>query len=194
MTSRPALVALLASPRRQGNSAALLHAFLKPLRAWSVQVFHLPAMSVHPCQACDHCLRSPQYRCRFADDLQKLLPAWDRAAALVLSTPVYFYGFPAQAKAVVDRCHPLYHDPHWQTRARRPAYLLANCAAPQKSELSIITREARAFLNTLAFDLAGELLVPGLGSRDARRRLAWAQKRAETLALGLNRRIGRTAC
>jgi multimeric flavodoxin WrbA len=151
-------------------------------------------MSVHPCQACDLCLRSPHYRCRFADDFQKLLPAWDRAAALVLSTPVYFYGFPAQTKAVVDRCHPLFHDAHWQKHARRPAYLLANCAAPQKSELAIITREARAFLNTLAFDLTGQLLVPGLGNRDAGRRLAWAQKRAEALGGALNRRAGSTSC
>jgi len=128
MSKPPVLVALLASPRRQGNSAALLQAFLKPLRAWDVKVFHLPSLNVHPCQACDHCLREKTYHCRFADDMPKLIRAWETASALVLSTPVYYYSLPAQTKAVVDRCHPLFHDSHWQKHARRPGYLLANGA------------------------------------------------------------------
>ncbi|NTV53341.1 MAG: flavodoxin family protein [Candidatus Firestonebacteria bacterium] len=190
MATRPVLVALLASPRRQGNSAALLQAFLKPLTAWDVRVFHLPSLSIHPCQACDHCLRRKTYRCRYADDMTNLIQAWDTATALVLSTPVYYYGFPSQAKAVIDRCHPLFHDSHWQKHARRPAYLLANCAASQKSEFKVITHEARAFLNTIAFKLTGELLVTGMGSRNAGERLVWAQKRAETLGKALNGRKG----
>ena len=194
MASRPVLVALLASPRRRGNSAALLQAFLKPLHAWDMRVFHLPSQNVHPCLACDRCLRQQTYRCRFADDMAKLIHVWDTASALVLSTPVYYYGFPAQAKAVIDRCHPLFHDPHWQKHARRPAFLLANCAASQKTELNIISHEARAFLNTIAFSVVGELLVPGMGNQDAVRRLGWAQKRAEALGNQLRRFSGKIPC
>jgi len=186
MATRPALVALLASPRRQGNSAALLQAFLKPLRAWDVQVFHLPSLRVRPCQACDLCLRQKTYRCRFPDDMSKLIRAWETASALVLSTPVYYYSLPAQTKAVVDRCHPLFHDSHWREHPRRPAYLLANCASPRKTEFKVITHETRAFLNTLAFTLVGELLVPGMGNLNAPQLLQAAKKRAETLGKRLD--------
>jgi multimeric flavodoxin WrbA len=188
MSKPPVLVALLASPRRQGNSAALLQAFLKPLRAWDVKVFHLPSLNVHPCQACDHCLREKTYHCRFADDMPKLIRAWETASALVLATPVYYYSLPAQAKAVVDRCHPLFHDSHWQKHARRPGYLLANCASAKKTEFKVMLHEVRAFFNTLAFDLAGELLVPGMGNQNALKLLSSAQKRAEALGKRLSRR------
>ena len=193
MKNRPLLVALLASPRLQGNSASLLQAFLKPLSGWDVRIFHLPALNIRPCQACDHCLRHKTFRCRFDDDMPKLLRAWENAA-LVLSTPVYYYGFPAQAKAVVDRCHPLFHDPHWQHRAQRPAFLLANCAAPQKNEFKVITHEARAFLNTIAFKITNELLVPGMGSQDAARRLRWGRVRAAALGKKLSRAAGMFSC
>jgi multimeric flavodoxin WrbA len=182
MATRPVLAALLASPRRQGRSAALLAAFLKPLRAWDIRFFHLSAISVLPCTGCDHCLNHPpDYPCRQRDALPKLVKVLDQADALVLAAPVYYYGFPAQAKAVIDRTYPMYHHPYWQRHARRPAFFLASCASSKRDEFRAIVPEAKAFLNTLAFHYTDALLVTGMDRRDARQRLAGAKIRAERL-------------
>jgi multimeric flavodoxin WrbA len=189
MAKRPVLAALLASPRPQGHSASLLAAFLKPLRSsWDIRFFHLSALTIKPCLGCNRCIQTKTFRCFRRDAFPKLLAAWDQADALVLSAPVYFYGFPAQAKAVIDRCHPLFHDSHWTKHIRRPGYFLANCDAAARSEFKVITSEARAFMNTIAFEYAGDLLVPGMSNRDAKVRLARACLRAQSLGRTLGRK------
>jgi hypothetical protein len=115
-----------------------------------------------------------------------LIRDFDRADAVVLATPVYFYGFPAQAKAVIDRCQDLWLDPRWRRRRKRPAFFLATCARPRLVEFAVIRREARAFLNTIGFKIQGELLIPGLDRSDAPTRLRRAQVRAARLSRALN--------
>jgi multimeric flavodoxin WrbA len=114
--------------------------------------------------------------------MQKIFSWLDRAGAVVLSTPVYFYGFPSSAKAVIDRCHPLWHDPVWRQKPKRPAFFLANCAASRNQEFNVILQEGRAFLNTVGFKIQAKLLVPGMDRKDANQRLRWAEKRARALA------------
>ncbi len=181
MAKRPALVALLASPRPQGHSAALLSAFLKPLVSWDIMFFQVSSLRLKPCIGCNHCLTTKTHQCFQHDAFPKLINAWDKATAMVLAAPVYFYGFPSQAKAMIDRCHPLFHDSHWIKHARRPGFFLADCGAAQKSEFKAIVPEAKAFMNTLGFDYTGELLVPGMSNRNATTLLHQAQRRAHVL-------------
>jgi len=111
-----------------------------------------------------------------------LIRLFDRADALVLASPVYFYSLPAQAKAVVDRCHPLWHDPYWRERPRRPAFFLSTCASEKPDEFQVIVREVKAFFNTLGFRYAGELLVSGMDRSDASVRLTRALRAARSLS------------
>lgn len=172
----PLLLALQASPRPHGSTARLLSAFLRAGRGWRVRRVPLSRLDISPYGAA----RSPR------DAMDRLIAEFDRADALVLAAPVYFYGFPSQAKAVIDRCHPLWHDPRWRTRPRRPAFFLSTCAAVRTAEFAVIRREARAFLNTIGFRLRGELLVPGLDRADAGARLRRAGVQAARLARSLD--------
>lgn len=180
MASQPLLLSLLASPRPSGVSARLLNAFASHARGYRIQKIFLPALQVLPCRACPQCRAAR--RGRSASELARLFALFDRASALVLSTPVYFYGFPAAAKAVIDSCQPLWRDPYWRRRPKRPAYFLANCAAYRRDEFAVIVREAKAFLNTIGFYCAGQLLVPGMDRKDAPRLLRAALKKAAALS------------
>lgn len=172
----PILLALQASPRPRGSNARLLSAFLRASRGWRVHRIPLCLLRISPYHA-------PRPR---RDAMDRLISEFDRADALVLAAPVYFYGFPAQVKAVIDRCQPLWHDPRWRRRPKRPAFFLSTCARSRTAEFEVIRREARAFLNTIGFRVHGELLVPGLDRADAGARLRRAGVRAARLARSLD--------
>lgn len=176
----PRLVALQGSPRPHGTCARLLKAFCKGARGWEIRWVDLSSLRVLPCQGCNSCLKTRV--CRHRDDMLKLIHWLDMAQAVVLAAPVYFYGFPAQVKAVIDRCHPLWHDPYWQQRLPRGGFLLSSCGRNLLSEFTAFRREARAFFNTIGCRMAGELLVPGLETKSARGRIAAAVVKSRRLA------------
>lgn len=180
---QPILLSLLASPRLRGANARLLTAFQSGARGWHIQRFNLSQRPVPPYGL------SPQRRpARIQPGAMTELVDWfDRADALVVASPVYFYGFPAHAKAMIDRCHPLYHNPYWRRRPKRPAYFISTCAASRRREFEIIVREAKAFFNTIGFQYAGDLLVPGMDACDAAVRLERSLSRARALGRRLNR-------
>jgi multimeric flavodoxin WrbA len=120
--------------------------------------------------------------------MTSLVRWFDQADAMVLASPVYFYGFPAQAKAVIDRCQPLWSDPVWRRRPKRPAVFISTCAASRRSEFSVIVREARAFANTIGFKILHTVLVTGLDRTDATIRLSQAERRAIRLGRLFSRR------
>lgn len=105
-TDRPRrLLILVASPRRDGNSATLAQAVLRGARGAGHEAEvrfiddHLQGF-VRDCRQC----RDADGRCRIQDDyaelfFQRFLPA----DGLALCTPVYWYGMSAQAKAFFDR-------------------------------------------------------------------------------------------
>lgn len=183
---RPLLLALLGSPRPRGSCAQLLSAFCRDLRGWQILRVPLTALQLLPCQGCDKYRRTDI--CRKTEDMRQLIAWFDDAQALILAAPVYFYGLPAPVKAMVDCCHPLWHRRRWKTRAKRPAFFLSTCGAPRRSEFEVIRRESRAFLNTIGFQVAGEMLLPGLEKSDRSQRLARAKLRAR----GLGKRFARS--
>ncbi|MEW6517190.1 MAG: flavodoxin family protein [candidate division FCPU426 bacterium] len=176
----PLLLALLGSPRPQGACAQMLRAFCAGASNWKIKKINLFRLHIRPCLGCESCQKSRI--CRHVDDMVELFRWLDQAQAVVLSAPVYFYGLPAPTKAVVDRCHPLWHDPYWQQRHRRPGFLLSACGRNLLSEFDILRRETIAFFNTIGCRLEGEVLLPGRENKDASKRLTAAIRKSRHLA------------
>ncbi len=98
------IVVLTGSPRKNGNSLALAEAFIKAAekKGHTITRFDAADMTVDGCRACDACYQSGQ-ACTFDDDFNKMAPAIEAADAVVLATPLYWYTFPSQIKAVIDK-------------------------------------------------------------------------------------------
>ncbi|QWP78109.1 flavodoxin family protein [Lysobacter sp. K5869] len=99
------LLILVASPRRNGNSAALAGAALRGARAAGLDASvefiddHLSGL-LRDCRQC----RDEHGQCRIEDGFTRFF--FDRfldVDGLALCTPVYWYGMSAQAKAFFDR-------------------------------------------------------------------------------------------
>jgi multimeric flavodoxin WrbA len=100
------IIAVLGSPRPQGNSNTLARAFLQAARerGAKTQEFLLNQMDFRGCQACMAC-KTKSDTCSLEDDLAPLLDALRKADVLVLASPVYFGDLSSQMKAFFDRTY-----------------------------------------------------------------------------------------
>ena len=100
------VLAINGSPRKNGNTALLLHEALAPLReaGWDVESVHLGGKKIQGCRGCEKCAELKNGRCVFDNDiLNELLQKMLAADAMILGTPCYFTDMSAELKALVDR-------------------------------------------------------------------------------------------
>lgn len=100
------------SPKRDGNTAALVEWFADGARSEDAQVEIVQAASLKlkaaGCTSCRACQTIKEYRCVIDDDAAPVLAKMVGADAIVMASPLYFFAASAQLKAVVDRMFSLY--------------------------------------------------------------------------------------
>ena len=117
------VLVLKSSPRLNGNSNTLagqLESGAKEAGA-RVESFMLHDMDIRPCDACDECRDTGV--CVVKDDMQQIYPLLEKADAIALASPVYWFTISAQAKACIDRWYALSHIPG-KFRGKRFGFLL----------------------------------------------------------------------
>jgi multimeric flavodoxin WrbA len=70
-----------------------------------VESLLLHHMDIRPCDACDVCQETGV--CIVKDDMQKIYPLLEKADAIVIASPVYWFTFSAQIKLCIDRWYAL---------------------------------------------------------------------------------------
>lgn len=97
---------LMGSPRKRGNTAALLEPFCEELRAGGAETetVWLYDRDVRPCIACRACQRDwTGFGCSQADDVQAIFDLVLESDLIVLATPVYSWYCTPPMKALLDR-------------------------------------------------------------------------------------------
>jgi multimeric flavodoxin WrbA len=100
----------LGSARREGNTAKVLGWVEDALRAGGHEVdrANLYDYNIRACTGCNTCkLDQDAPGCIIEDDQDALLQRVLESDALIISSPLYCWGFGAQAKAFLDRCYAL---------------------------------------------------------------------------------------
>ena len=120
-------------------------------------------LKIAPCRECSGCARAGV--CVIKDDMAKLARHLLKADKIVVAAPIFFYGLPAQLKAVVDRSQAL-----WERRRlsssplRTPVgvfVLLAGATRGRRLfEGSLLTLQY--FAQSFNGCLSGKLLVCGV--------------------------------
>lgn len=100
------IVCLLASPRANGNSAAIAERFLEKAGCLGaeIQTYSLNTLRYRGCQGCMVC-KTKRDSCVLKDDLTKVLNAVRTTDILVVATPVYWCDINAQLKTFIDRTY-----------------------------------------------------------------------------------------
>ena len=100
------VLVLMGSPRKEGNTAALLRPFCEELSAAGadVETVWLYEKDLRPCVACRTCQQDwTAFGCPQGDDMAEIFDAVLRCDLLVLATPVYAWYCTPPMKAVMDR-------------------------------------------------------------------------------------------
>ncbi len=100
------VVALLGSPRRNGNSSGMAKMFTSILadNGYEVTFHYLNGLQYRGCQACNGCKERTDY-CVLHDDLFPVLKDVQQADVIVLASPVYWGDISAQLKGFIDRTY-----------------------------------------------------------------------------------------
>lgn len=95
---------LTGSPHPQGTTALLADEFSAGAKEAGHEIVRIDAakLDIHPCLGCFHC-RNNEGRCVYEDDMRQIYPHLLAAEAVVLVTPLYYFGMTAQLKRVIDR-------------------------------------------------------------------------------------------
>lgn len=165
------VVGISGSPRRGGNTETLLREVLRGAEEAGAEtrLFILSRMDFSPCIHCDGCLAEGE--CVVKDDMWLIYPEIESLDALVLASPIHFYGVTAYAKAMIDRCQAFW--------ARK--YVLKRRIAAEKRKGVFISVGGTRFPDLfdyakavvknlfLVIDVAywGELLFRGVDERGA---------------------------
>ncbi len=94
------------SPRRNGNTAALLACVGRTLEAngWEVETVHLGKANIHGCRGCQACARRLDGHCAFGDDdCNAMIDKIMASDAVVMGSPCYFTDVTAELKGLIDR-------------------------------------------------------------------------------------------
>lgn len=159
------------SPRKGGNTNHLLKLFMDQMAANRYQTQTLDAVNLkmNACIGCGHC--ETKGTCIFKDEFTTVfLPAINAADIIVISSPVYFYGFPAQLKILIDRIQVM-----WSRKYRlktdefkghhRKGILLAVGATNGKDLFDGLKLTARYFFDAADIEYYKSLFYRGIDQK-----------------------------
>jgi multimeric flavodoxin WrbA len=168
------VLGIYGSPRKGGNSDLLLDEALQAAAEAGAEVtkVYCRKLKMDGCLNCGGCDKTGE--CVLKDDMQTVYPLMDEADAIILSVPMFFYGAPAQAKALVDRCQA-----RWsrrmltKTREERKhfdhgkGYMIGVGATKGENLFQGTELMAKYFYDALDMSYEGGLMLRGLEGKGA---------------------------
>ena len=99
------------SARKKGKTARVLTVIEEELTGMGHEVdsIYLHSKNLKGCMGCGKCKEKPDpVGCIQKDDVPEVLEKMIQSQLVIFSSPLYFWGFSAQIKAVIDRTYSLY--------------------------------------------------------------------------------------
>lgn len=150
------------SPHRRGTSFLLADEFIRGVKEQGADVFRFDAAfkRVTACSGCDRCgLGSSP--CVYRDDMFELNPHLLESDLIVFCTPLYYFGFSAQLKLVIDRFYAINNPFH----SRKSAVLLATAWNDDDWTMSALVAHYETLCRYMYWENKGMVLATGCGTR-----------------------------
>lgn len=145
---------IFGSPRKNGNTAAMLSVVLEELRKTEAEIceFNAYDMDIAGCRACLGCQKNKEEICCVTDDdMQPILKAAAESDVIILAAPIYIWSAPAPVKAVIDRlvysgCKYYGDDPHGPSLFEgKQLALICACGYPVDKAADLYEEEMKRY-------------------------------------------------
>ena len=160
------ITSLLGSARRKGNTATVLGWVEEELVSLGHDVdrIYLNNKSISGCLGCAKCRENPDdIACVQNDDAIDIMRQMVSSDVVLFASPIYFWGFPAQIKALIDRGYSLvtnYHKPgHTSLMEGKRIGLLVTGADPYEQNAEGMFTAFDRIVDFLLARKSGELYV-----------------------------------
>ena len=150
------------SPHRRGASFLLTDEFIRGAKEVGAEIYRFDAAfkRVTACSGCDHCgLGSSP--CVYRDDMFELNPHLIDCDLVVLSTPLYYFGFSAQLKLVIDRFYAI----NSQLHSPRQTVLLAAAWNNNDWTYTALESHYETLVRYMGWTDAGRVVATDSGTR-----------------------------
>ena len=163
------VLGIMGSPRVKGNTDLLLDEALKGAQSQQAEVEKIVVdkLKISPCREYYGCLRDGN--CVIRDDMDEIYPKLQDADAIIIASPIFFYGLTAQIKALIDRCQALWARKYVLKQnppqsARKGVFIAVGATRGEKLfEGSILT--IKYFFQAVDVKYTDELLIRGVDAR-----------------------------
>lgn len=107
------IIAIYGSPRKNGNSTALLKQAVAGARQEGAHVeeVYLRDYKISPCLEIYNCIKTGE--CAIRDDFPQILEKLEASKGVMLASPIFFYTVSAHTKIFMDRCQSLWVRKYW---------------------------------------------------------------------------------
>jgi multimeric flavodoxin WrbA len=168
------IVTILGSPRKKGNTANILEKFeeIVASKGHDIDRINITSYKLKGCLACDKCLAIvDEPGCIQKDDMLSLYDRMIAADVIVYATPLYWWGFTAQLKTLIDRQYCLfknYDTPDYKSflKGKREA-LLVTCADSIENNADLIPIMFQRRTEYTGSEVIGKYIVPLCTTPDA---------------------------
>ncbi len=195
---QPKILALGASPRKDGNSDILLRHFCAGANQAGVETekIQLRDLEFTPCVGCELCRKTGACT-RFDDDLTAIYPKIIESRGLFLISPVHNYNVTAWMKGFIDRLYCFYNfaEPrpgHWDSELDnqgRKAIVAAVCEQETKRDMGFTLEAMQMPLEALGYEVREALPVLGVFEKGKVTEYADVLQAAENAGTALARTI-----
>jgi NAD(P)H-dependent FMN reductase len=158
------ITVITGSPHKEGTSALLADEFIKGAIEAGHDVFRFNAAfeTVSPCTGCDTCGMG-NAECVLKDSMIGLYPHLLAADLIVFITPLYYFGFSAQIKTVIDR---FYAVNSLLMGSGKKAMLLSTAWNNDDWTMQNLAAHYKTLVRYLRWSDSGMLLATGCGTRE----------------------------
>lgn len=159
------ILAIYGSPRRKGNTAALLKNAVQGARDAGARVEEiiLRDLKISPCLEIYGCRETG--RCVIKDDFHKVCDLIAASQGIMLASPIFFYTVSAHTKILMDRCQSLWVKKYWidktpfgQWEAKRKGLFISVGATKGKKLFDGTLMSVKYFFDVLDTELWKSLL------------------------------------
>lgn len=156
------IIVVTGSPRTFGNTEMLADAFIEGAKANgnSVTKFNVGHMNISGCNDCQYCY-SHNGECSLKDDMQDIYAVMHNADMLVFASPVYWFGFTSQIKAMIDRMYAGVGKPFPITSSA----LLLTYSDTDTSVIEPVILHYKAIAGYLGWEIKGIVSQDGVSSK-----------------------------